>query len=117
MFSSNKNIENLQELFMLFKRYVELQKRFVQLEFVSKMTILFSAFILGIILFMLGTIAILFILLALASILSEAFRSPIAGYGIITALLLLSIGFVYSMRKKLIIDPLTRFLANLFLHK
>ena len=117
MFSSNKNIENLQELIVAFKRYLELQKQYVQLEFVSKMTILLSAFILGSILFMLGTIVILFILLALASILTEVFGSAIAGYGLVCLLLLFALVLIYSMRKKWISEPVTRFLANLFLQK
>ena len=57
MLSSNKNIDQLQELAQDLFRRVQLQKRYVQLDIVKKLTILLSAFVIGAVVFLLVTIS------------------------------------------------------------
>lgn len=116
MFSSNRSLESIQEIIVEIKRYIELQKKFVRLDFVSKMTILLSALLLGAILFLLGTIVILYVSLTVASILTDLCGSQVMSYSIVTLLFILLAVLVYVMRKRWITQPLTNFLANLFLN-
>ena len=42
MFADDNSIENIQQLFLEFKKYLELQKKYTQLEVAEKLTILLS---------------------------------------------------------------------------
>ena len=42
MFADDKSIENFQQLFFEFKKYLELQKEYTKLELTEKLTILLS---------------------------------------------------------------------------
>ena len=44
MFADDNSIENIQQLFFDFKKYLELQKKYTQLEVAEKLTILLSYF-------------------------------------------------------------------------
>ena len=46
MFADDNSIENIQQLFFDFKKYLELQKKYTQLEVAEKLTILLSTLIL-----------------------------------------------------------------------
>ena len=59
MFANDKNIDNLQQLFVELKKYAELQKDYVKLHLVEKLTILVSSLILVLVLVILGIIALL----------------------------------------------------------
>ena len=50
MFTSDKTIDNLQELFKEVKHYVDLQKDYVKLDITHKLTVLLSTLILILIL-------------------------------------------------------------------
>lgn len=50
MFANDKNIDNLQQLFVELKKYAELQKDYVKLHLVEKLTILVSSLILVLVL-------------------------------------------------------------------
>lgn len=115
-FSSNKNIDSIRELIGDLKKYLELQKQYVLLDLVSKMTVLLSALILGAILFMVGGIAILYISFTFAYFLSECLGSTTLGFGIVSILFIILIVVIHIMRKEWILKPLTNFLANLFLN-
>lgn len=45
MFGNDKSIENFQQLFFEFKKYLEFQKEYAKLELTEKLTILFSTLI------------------------------------------------------------------------
>lgn len=45
MFADDKSIENFQQLFFEFKKYLELQKEYTKLELTEKLTILLSTLI------------------------------------------------------------------------
>ena len=46
MFADDNSIENIQQLFFDFKKYLKLQKKYTQLEVAEKLTILLSTLIL-----------------------------------------------------------------------
>ena len=116
MFANDKTIDNLQALFTEEKHYVDLQKDYVKLDITHKLTILISTLILILGLMVLGMIALLYLSFTLAYILEPYVGGLTNSYAIITGSILLIGVLVYLLRKRLIIQPLTSFLANLFLN-
>ncbi len=116
MLGSEQTIDSLQALFNEVKKYVELQKDYIKLDIVQKLTILLSAFILIIVLMILGMIALFYLSFTLAYILEPHVGGLMASYAIISGSILLIIVCIYLFRQRLITQPLTRFLANLFLN-
>lgn len=115
MFSSNKNIETIRLLLEEAKRYFDLQKKFVRLDATEKMTMLLSALTLGAILLLIGTIVVFYLSVTAALYLGDLIGSRAGAFGIITLLLAVLFVIVYACRRKLIIKPMTRFLAGIFL--
>ena len=63
MFADDNSIENIQQLFFDFKKYLELQKKYTQLEVAEKLTILLSTLILVLLVVILGMVALFLSLL------------------------------------------------------
>ena len=116
MFSTDKTIDNLQALFTEVKHYVDLQKDYVKLDISHKLTVLLSTLILILILVVLGMIALFYLSFTLAYILEPHVGGLVNSYAIITVGILLIGGIIYGCRQRLIIQPLTTFLANLLLN-
>ena len=91
MFANDKNIDNLQQLLAELKKYTELQKDYVKLHLVEKLTIL-------------------------AYVLAPHVGGLMASYGIITGCIILLILLIVLFRKRLIVQPMVNFLANLLLN-
>ena len=68
MFADDNSIENIQQLFFDFKKYLELQKKYTQLEVAEKLTILLSTLILVLLVVILGMVALFYLSLTLASL-------------------------------------------------
>lgn len=115
MFSNDKNIETLSQLLVDLKDYVELRLKYGQIELVSKMTVLVSALVLGVVLFMLGVIVVLFLSYTAALALAQVVGGETKAFGIVTACYVMAAVLIYSFRQKLIIRPISRFLGELFL--
>lgn len=116
MFANDKNIESLQQLLIEFKKYAELQKDYVKLHLIEKLTILISTLILVFVLLVLGIIALFYLSFTMAYVLEPYVGGLMYSYGIITGCILLLIFLIIVFRKKLIIQPMVNFLANLFLN-
>ena len=116
MFANDKTIDNLQSLFLEVKKYVDLQKDYVKLDITHKLTVLLSTLILILVLVVLGMIALLYLSFTLAYILEPHVGGLTTSYAIITGGILLLGILVYGFRQRLIIQPLTNFLANLLLN-
>ncbi len=116
MFANDKSIENLEQLFFQLKKYVLLQKEYVKLEFVEKLTILASAIIITTIAIILGMMALFYLSFSLAYIMAPYVGGLNISFAIITVVLLLLLAFIYLFRKQLIVRPLTKFVANLFIN-
>lgn len=117
MFSTNNNMKTLEELVAEIKHYCEFQKRFVALEFVSKLIMLLAALILGVIMFIVGAVVIILLALCAASLVGDITGSQTLGYAVVTLLFVLVAVAVYAKRKVWITRPVTNFLCNLFLKK
>lgn len=116
MFSTDKTIDNLQTLFTEVKHYVDLQKDYVKLDITHKLTILLSTLILTLVLVVLGMIALFYLSFTLAYVLEPLVGGLTTSYAIITGGILLLGALIYGCRQRLIIQPLTNFLANLLLN-
>ena len=114
MFSDDRNIENLGQLYAQIKRYLALQKEYARLEVVEKLALLFSTLLLVFIGVALGLVALFYLMFALAYVLEPYVGLP-ASFAILGGCSLLLLLFVYSFRKRLIVTPVVRFLAILFM--
>ena len=116
MFATDKTIENLQSLFTEVKHYVDLQKDYVKLDITHKLTVLLSTLILILVLVILGMIALFYLSFTLAYVLEPLVGGLTTSYAIITGGILLLGILIYWARQRLIIKPMTNFLANLLLN-
>lgn len=116
MFATDKTIDSLQALMTEVKNYVDLQKDYVKLDITHKLTVLLSTLILILVLVVLGMMALFYLSFTLAYVLEPHVGGLMNSYGIICAAILLLGAVIYGFRKKLIVQPLTTFLANLLLN-
>lgn len=116
MFANDKSIDNLQQLFAELKKYAELQKDYIKLDIVEKLTILLSTLILVLVLLVLGMIALFYLSFTLAYVLESHVGGLMVSYGIISGCIMALIALIAIFRKRLIIQPMVHFLANLFLN-
>ena len=116
MFSTDKTIDSLQALFTEVKHYVDLQKDYIKLDITHKLTVLLSTLILILVLVVLGMIALFYLSFTLAYILEPHVGGLMNSDAIITGGILGIAALIYAFRQRLIIQPLTRFLANLLLN-
>lgn len=112
--TTDKNTKGFQQLFEECKKYIELQKEYVKLELIEKLTIIFSTIILVMFIIVLGIVVLFYLSFALAYLLEPHVGGLTNSYLIISGIILLLIGLLYSFRKKLIVNPLLNFIANLF---
>lgn len=105
----------MQELFEDLKKYLATGTRYAKVEFVSKMTSLVSALILLLLLFMLGSVVVLFLSYTFGLFLANYVGGQAAAFGIVALIYVCVAVLVYANRKKLIVNPLAAFLAHLFL--
>ena len=101
MFANDKNIDNLQQLFVELKKYAELQKDYVKLHLVEKLTILISSLILVLVLVILGITALFYLSFTLAYVLAPHVGGLMVSYGIITGCIILLIILIILFRKRL----------------
>lgn len=116
MFSTDRNIEIIEQLVKLVKHYIGLQKEYVKLDIIDKTVSLLTAFILFVViaLILLGvlTYASLAVIFALA---------PTLGYPLATiavALFYVIVFLLCLIFKRILIErPLVRFLAKVLMDK
>ena len=112
MFTDDKSIENIQQLFAEFKKFLVLQKEYTKLELTEKLTILLSTLIMILVLTILGMVALFYLLFALAYILEPLVGGLMVSFGIIAGINVLLIAIIYFFRRQLIISPMVNFLAT-----
>ena len=115
MFANDKSIETLGQLFEECKKYVLLQKEYMRLELVEKLTILSATCIMVVIGIILGMVALFYLSFSIAYIMAPHVGGLTVSFAIITAFLLLLLAIVYIFRRQIIVRPLVRFMANLFM--
>lgn len=115
MFADDNSIENIQQLFFDFKKYLELQKKYTQLEVAEKLTILLSTLILVLLVVILGMVALFYLSFTLAYILDPIVGGLMVSFAMISCFHILLIALIVIFRKKIIINPMTKFIAGLFI--
>lgn len=116
MFIDENNIQNIRQLVRELKAYIEMQKEYTRLELTEKLTILFSTLIFIIAIILLGMVVLFYLSFSFAYMIAPYVGGLIGSYAIIAGIMLLFILIVVLFRKKLIINPIANFLANLFLN-
>ncbi|MDO4214326.1 MAG: phage holin family protein [Bacteroidales bacterium] len=115
MFSSDKTIDSLADLFKEVKEYFLLQKEYVTLDLVEKLTILISAISLGFVLMCIALLVLFYLSFTLIYLIAPIVGGPTAAFAIMTAILA-GIGYyLYYNREKLIIKPITKGVASILL--
>lgn len=116
MFADDKSIENFRQLFLEFKRYLDLQKEYTKLELTEKLSILLSTLFIVVILITLTMMALFYLLFSLAYILEPLVGGLMVSYAIIAGVNILLMIVIALFRKQLIVQPMINFLAALFLN-
>jgi hypothetical protein len=114
MLGTGKYTENIKDIILELKNYLNLQKKYLAIDAAEKITIFFSAVAIAAICILLGGIILLFFTFALAFWIGDLLNSPPLGFlsmAIIIALILL---LFYCKRKAWVIQPLARMAAKLF---
>lgn len=107
--------DNFQQLYSDVKKYVELQTEYVKVEFVEKLTILLSTLLIIIVMLILAICALFYTFFSLAYTLEPLVGSLASSFAIISILYVALIVVFFLFRKQIVINPLVRFLSNLFL--
>jgi hypothetical protein len=115
MFIDDSNIQSIRQLAKELKAYIEMQKEYTKLELTEKFTILFSTLILAIVFILSGMMVLFYLSFSFAYLLGPYVGGLPVSYAIIAGIVLLFVVVVIIFRKKLIINPIANFLANLFL--
>lgn len=117
MFSDDNSLDRIQQLFTEIKKYVELQKEYTKLEITEKLSILLSTLILVLLVVTLSMVALFYASFMLAYILEPYVGGLMVSFGIIASFHLILISLLIYFRRKWIINPMVKFLAELFLNK
>lgn len=115
MFANDKSIDNLQDLFKEFRKYIKLQGEYLKLDVLERLIILLSTLTLAFILLMLGIMALFYFSFMLVYVLSSATDSLTSAYAIVGSILIVVAFIIYYFRNHLIFRPMANFLAHLFL--
>lgn len=115
MFSDDHSIDNIRQLAIEFKKYLELQKEYTKLEAAEKLSVLLSTLALVLLVIILGVVVLLLFSFALAYLLIPVAGGFAGGLALIGCLNVLLIALLVLFRKRLIINPTIRFIAGLLL--
>ncbi len=98
------------------KRYLKLELNYSKLTAVEKIAVLLSTIAFVAVVTILGAFVLFYLASTLVMTIASVTGNEWSGNLIVAALLLIAIGVVMAMRKKWIIDPITRFVTKLFLN-
>ena len=115
MFASDKSIDSLRQLFVEFKKYLNLQKEYTKLEVTEKLSVLLSMLIIVLLTVILGMMALFYLSFTLAYLLAPTVGSITLSFSLIAVLYIVLAILLVAFRKRLIIDPMVKFIAGLFL--
>ncbi len=117
MFGSEKNIESMKKLFLEFKKYLELQRKFFMWGVGEKLTVLLATLAISVVVIILAALTLLFLTFALAYYIGNITDNLPLGFVCVGGVLVLTLIVFYALRSKLIIQPLAKFIIELFLEK
>lgn len=116
MSTTDNGTSGFRQLFSEVKEYLELRAEYAKLEAMEKLTMLISGLLLIFVLIFLGMTTLLYLSFALAYLLEPLVGSLPLSFVIVAGISLLLITLVVFFRKSLIVQPMLRFLARLFLN-
>src|ERR1035437_3916912 len=117
MMNTQDSSENIKQLYDEVKKYVFLQSEYIKVEFVEKLTILLSTLLIITLITVLAVIALFYLFFSFAYALVPIVGSLSVSFSIIAGIYILLIGLLVFIRKNLVINPLVKFLSDLFLTK
>jgi len=83
MFADDKSIENMQQLFIEFKKYLELQKEYTKLEVTEKLSKLLSTLLLVLLVVILGVVVLFHLSFTLVYILAPRANDEFCTYHVL----------------------------------
>ena len=103
------------KLFLEARKYFALEWDYTKLTAVEKLAVLLSAAAFVAVVIIIATFALSYLLSALIAVLASALGCQWGAQLIATGLLLVLLLVVVAFKKRLIVDPITRFVSKLFL--
>ena len=113
--SSDQNVKILERLVRNLKRYVDLKLESIRLDAVSRITMLISAVLIGVVFFCLASLVAVMLSFAAVVYLAPLVGGYVAASGLVALFYVLVALLLIVFRRPLIIDPVTRFLVSLLL--
>ena len=117
MFSADEKIAELTHLVREVREYVDLRLELARYDLTAKAIRLISALCLGVIMLLVVAVAFLFLSFSLVQALHEWLHNESAAYLLVGGAYLVLAAMVYWLRKRLIYQPMARFIGHLFLKK
>lgn len=111
---TDKNNKSFKNLIDECKKYIDLQKEYVRLELIEKLTIVISTVILIMLMVVLAIVVLFYLSFSVAYLLEPHVGGLTNSYLILSGIFLVFSLVIYVFRKKLIITPILNFIANLF---
>ena len=114
MIGTGKYTEDIREIILEVKHYLNLQKKYLAIDAAEKTTVILSAAAIAAICILLGAIILLFCTFALAYWIGDMLNSLPLGFFSMAFIVALMFLLFYYKRKAWIIQPLARMMAQLF---
>jgi len=114
MLGTGKYTEDIQEIILELKHYLNLQKKYLAVNTAEKLTMLLSAVAVAAIIILLSSIILLFCTFALAYWIGSLLNNLPLGFLSMAFIVVCLLLLFYCKRKAWIIQPLARMLAKLF---
>jgi len=115
MIGTGKYTEDIREIILEVKHYLNLQKKYFAIDAAEKTTVILSAVAIAAICILFGAIILLFCTFALAYWIGDLLNSLPLGFLSMAIIVLFILLLFYCKRKTWIIQPLARMMAQLFI--
>lgn len=111
-----KLTDELRDLFTQGKDWVKLEVEYAKLTLAEKFTILASAMIIGAICLLLGIVVLILLSFSVVE-LFKMIMAPALAYLAVGGIVCLLIVLIFLFRRRILIDPIARFITRLFITK
>lgn len=115
MFSNDHNVDIVARLISNLKKYGELRLKSFQLDLVSKLTLILTFLVVAVLLIGVASIVVLLLSFALVYALAPIVGGIVVSCGIVAGGFVLLGILLVAFRKRLLINPIARFLSSIFL--
>lgn len=116
MFSSDRNIETISRLIESLLRYVKLQNEYVKLGVVEKVVRLTAALCMSAVVLLFVVIICIYLSFSAAYAMASAIGLP-GAFLVMTAFYVVVLVLIYIFRRRLIVRPLLRIIADILLDR